>query len=100
MPVTKGKKKTKRERRRFGSISVREPGESPAPAPARAARPVRRRGWQGPLWLNATLGGVMILAGIIAVLLRQPVFILVAYWALGGIYLYRAYRQYLAKRSP
>jgi hypothetical protein len=101
MPVAKGKKKTKRERRRFGSASsTAVEVDAPAP-PARASRPTRRRGWQGPLWLNVTLGVIMIVGGVIFTAINSAggFFVLVAYWAVGGFYLYRAYRQYQEKRA-
>jgi uncharacterized membrane-anchored protein len=100
MPVAKGKKKTKRERRRFGSATPIAPNEDAGPAQGKAAKPVRRRGWEGPLWLNITVGVIMVLAGIIfTVTSGTGIVFLVLYWAVGGFYLYRAYRQYQKKHA-
>ena len=101
MPVAKGKKKTKRERRRFGSASSPALSEDAPAVRTKAAQPARRRGWQGPLWLNLTLGLVMIVGGVIFTAINSAggFWILLAYWAVGGFYLYRAYRQYQAKRA-
>ena len=100
MPVAKGKKKSKRERRRFGSASPAEPEDRPVQSSSSGARPVRRRGWQGPPWLNLALGVIMIVGGVaFASLNHFNLLILIAYWFVGGFYLWRYYRQMKQKRS-
>jgi hypothetical protein len=103
MPVAKGKKKTKRERRRFGAASpptTQDDVPQAASDPSRQAKPARRRGWQGPLWLNVLLGVIMVVGGVVfSAIQKGGILILAAYWAVGGFYLYRAYRQYQEKRA-
>jgi|SRR5947209_18862130 len=99
MPVVRGKKKTKRERRRFGSVAPAVSDDQIATAPAAAAKPVRRRGWQGPPWLNVLVGVIMVAGGVVfARLNKGGAVILIAYWVVGGFYLYQAYRQYRKKK--
>lgn len=101
MPVTRGKKKSKRERRRFGSgpPEVLENGQSTAREQTAKQAPARRRGWQGPPWLNLTLGIFMIFAGLVfTIVTKGGILILLLYWLVGGFYLFRWYRQYQQKR--
>lgn len=99
MPVTRGKKKTKRERRRFGSSVSMMQDSAPTQAPPKGARPLWRRGWQGPPWLNLTFGLVMLGGGFVVLITSHAVIFTVLYWLLGGFYLFRYYRQSQEKRS-
>jgi hypothetical protein len=100
MPEHRGKKRRK-PRSRGGGAQTEE-------APTAGAVPVRpvRRGWQGPPWLNLTLGVFMLVAGVYFFLFVQKgmdltarVVLLVAYIAIAAFYFFRAYKGYRA-RAP
>lgn len=107
MPVPKGKQRRKpRNRVRRGPV---EEVTSPAPAPAgrqRAGRGIARARRQPPLWLNVTLGIIMVVAGTYFTLfspgglsIPARVGLLVGYLAVGGYYFFKAYRQYRERAS-
>jgi hypothetical protein len=100
MPVTRGKKKTKRERRRFGAVSSTAGEGQPAPVASRPAKPAApRRRWKPPLWVNVFFGVTLIVGGpFFASVFKGGFIILIAYWLMGGFYLFQAYRQYREKR--
>ncbi len=109
MPVTKGKKKSKRVRRRLGMLGGGEEFDdtaaSPVPRKQVPAKPIMRRGFQAPLWLNATIGVAMLLFGVSYFVVNgtgkggESLLLLVAYLAIGGFYIARAVRQFIAKRG-
>lgn len=106
MPLPKGKKKTKRERRRFGSFgdSTIVDGTPAAPQKPKSwgARPIRKGGFQLPLWANALVGIAMLLFGVVWYFTsggaNRLVFLLL-YCLVAGIYLFKAVQQYRAKRG-
>jgi hypothetical protein len=52
------------------------------------------------MWVNVLFGVTLVLGGpFFASIFKGGFFILVAYWILGGFYLFRAYRQYQEKRT-
>jgi hypothetical protein len=100
MPVAKGKRnKGSRMRGRMGPQE-----EIPAKEPIRKTERARvpRRGWQPPMWVNLMFGTIIITAGVVFFLGFQVnglgtgarLLFLVGYFALGGLYLGRAFRQY------
>lgn len=103
MPEHKGKKRRKPRStgRRSGAHSI---ASEAAAAPA-AERP-RRRGWQGPPWLNAVLGVFMLVAGLYFFFFVQQgmdiqsrLLLLVAYVAVAGFYFFRAFKGYRARAA-
>jgi hypothetical protein len=108
MPQTRGKKKSKRLRRRLGMLGGDGIETAAPPAAAqprkRPAGPIMRRGWQPPFWVNALMGVGLVLFGVVFFFRvgggGTQVLLLLAYCALGGFYLFRAVRQYQAKRRP
>ena len=109
MPVQKGKRRKRPRRRGSGGLAPAA-DEVVEPSPAvgkRAARPIMRRGWEPPLWVNATVGVVLFVLGIFFMMAPNPgfsggvnVFILLGYFALAGLYLGKALRQYRRRRQP
>jgi hypothetical protein len=108
MPIQKGKKR--RRPRRRGSYNDNGAVEPSAPAvpaqPKPSARPIMRKGFQPPMWVNILIGAVLCVVGIIFYLLPQKgmgsgthLIILLGYFALGGLYFGKAFRQYRAKRQ-
>lgn len=112
MPEQKGKRKTKRARRRLGTIRYyddeQEPKRTAAPVKQTGRPPVRRRGWQAPLWLNLTIGIAMLAFGIFYFVTTSGhgmsngtrIILLVGYCLVAGFYLVRAARQYMGQRGP
>lgn len=113
MPEQKGKKKTKRERRRFGSLA-QPPADTPLAIASRpepkgsrnGAKAVKRPRRQLPLWANASIGAAMIVFGIFWAVtsgrnagLGQQLLLLGAYCAVAAVYLGKALQQYRAKRQ-
>jgi hypothetical protein len=110
MPEQKGKKKTKRERRRFG-VAGGDTSESDLQSTRPASRgsgsrPVARRGFQPSLRVNAIIGIGLLVLGIFFFVTNlkhlhqgQTWLILLAYCLLAGFYLVRAVRQYRAQRQ-
>jgi hypothetical protein len=105
MPVQKGKKR-KRPRRRGSPLDA----ESEQPVMAQERRPTRaatrRRGWQPPLAFNVIFGVVMIAIGVFFFFIPQKgmgaegrLLLLILYLGLGGLSLWRAYRQYQEKQQ-
>lgn len=102
MPVPKGKQRRKprnRVRRDLTSEAV-EPTAAPA-AKTRNSRPVRRSRRQPPLWLNVTLGIIMVVAGTYFTIfspgglrLAARLILLLGYFLVAGYYFGKAYRQY------
>ena len=110
MPVQKGKRRKPQRRRTRGE----EPGPAftapstqndVAPSRGGTARPLRGPRWNPPLWLNLTIGPLMIAAGLYFGLLQPGarssgrLFLLVAYLAVGVWYLVRAGMQIWQKRQ-
>lgn len=118
MPVARGKKKTRRERRRFGSPYAESPGGVVAPVAtsSRTSSRVSRTSKASPskrpplpLWANAAIGSSMLLFGVFFAVSSlntkgglsngwQPV-IFVGYALVASIYLGRAVRQYRERRE-
>lgn len=88
-----------------GGEEYDDTGVQPAPRKQAPAKQIMRRGFQAPLWLNATIGFVMLFFGIFyfatngSVGSGERLLLLVAYLAVAGFYIARALRQYLAKRG-
>src|SRR5579872_1594839 len=102
MPVPKGKQRRKpRNRvRRDLTSEVAEPTPTPA-AKSRGSRPVGRTRRQPPLWLNVTLGVIMVVAGTYFTIfspgglaLVARLILLLGYFLIAGYYFGKAYRQY------
>ncbi len=102
MPVPKGKQRRKprnRVRRDLTSTAV-EPATAPA-AKTRSSRSAGRSRRQPPLWLNVTLGIIMVVAGTYFTLfspgglsLIARLILLLGYFLVAGYYFGKAYRQY------
>jgi hypothetical protein len=102
MPVPKGKQRRKpRNRVRRDLMSTEaEPVEASAPR-VRANRPLGRTRRQPPLWLNVTLGFIMVVAGTYFTIfspgglgLAARLILLLGYFLIAGYYFGKAYRQY------
>ncbi len=102
MPVPKGKRR-KRPRTRIARSTVDQPVQTQesGASPAKTSRTARRARRQPPLWVNAGLGVLMIVAGVYFTLfspggLSTParLILLVGYVAISGYYFFKAYRQY------
>lgn len=118
MPVARGKKKTRRERRRFGSPYVEGASTTAAagaPVNRSAARSGRTSGSRPvkrpplPLWANTAIGTSMLVFGILFAISAvrsksglisgwQPL-IFVGYAAVASIYLGRAVAQVRERRQ-
>jgi hypothetical protein len=102
MPVQKGKQRRKprnRVRRDPSNESVEFSGVA-APK-ARASKPVGRARRQPPLWLNVTLGLIMVVAGTYFTIFSPGglgtvarLILLLGYFLIAGYYFGKAYRQY------
>lgn len=102
MPVQKGKQRRK-PRNRTRRELTRETVESPnVTAPTtRARNPVRRTRRQPPMWLNVTLGVIMVVAGTYFTIFSPGglgtaarLILLLGYFLIAGYYFGKAYRQY------
>lgn len=102
MPVPKGKQRRKpRNRvRRDLSTTTLEPATVTAPK-SRSNKPARRGRRQPPLWMNVTLGFVMVVAGTYFTIfspgglgLGARAILLLGYFLIAGYYFGKAYRQY------
>lgn len=65
-----------------------------------------RRGWTPPLWVNLAIGLVLVGVGVVFWLVPQKgmgtqahIIILLGYFALAGLYLGKAFRQYRGRRQ-
>ena len=102
MPVPKGKQRRKprnRVRRELTGVAS-EPAEAPA-TKTRGSKPVGRTRRQPPLWLNVTLGFVMVIAGTYFTIFSPGglgtaarLILLLGYYLIAGYYFGKAYRQY------
>ena len=108
MPVQKGKRRRSRIRNRPSHYESGETDNLPTvdEKPKRAAKPVMRRGWNPPLWVNLMLGVGMAVFGIFFFVLPQKgmgsgqrLLLLVGYFLVAGFYLFRAYRQYRQRQE-
>lgn len=109
MPVQRGKKKSKRDRRRlrgplFDSQDESETGTSPVASTR--TRPVSRGRRPIPLWANSAIGLIMLAFGLFFYFKVQQgtntvsrLLLLLAYCAVAGFYLFRAARQYRTRRG-
>jgi len=86
-------------RRDFASTTV-ESTTAPA-AKTRSSRPVGRNRRQPPVWLNVTLGIIMVVAGTYFTIfspgglaLVARLILLLGYFLIAGYYFGKAYRQY------
>jgi hypothetical protein len=102
MPVPKGKQRRKprnRVRRDLTGAAV-EPAVASVPK-ARGSKPIGRARRQPPLWLNVTLGFVMVIAGTYFTIFSPGglgtaarLILLLGYFLIAGYYFGKAYRQY------
>jgi hypothetical protein len=104
MPIQKGKKR-RRQRRHGPRAESQVAAESADPdRRPRASRPVRRFGWEMPLWANAVFGASLALVGIVFFLGQRSgnpttrVVLLLLYLILAAVYLGKAARQYRARK--
>jgi len=107
MPEQKGKRRKtpNRHRRAEPGPAYTPPVVAPAQTPTTGSRPFRGPRWNPPLWVNLTVGPLMVLAGIYFGWLQPGkhtaarLFLLVAYLAVGLWYLYKASIQIRARRQ-
>lgn len=105
MPVQKGKRR-RRPRRRGAPLEDYEPQAATSTSPPKGtARPIMRRGWQAPLWANLAIGFFLAVSGAFFFLFPgkgagsgQRLLFLLLYFALAGLYLGKAIRQWMQKR--
>ena len=107
MPERKGKRRRRPRNRPARGVLTVDEDEAP-PVPARSARPARtvRKRWQPPFWVNVTLGGGMLIFGLLFFILpqrgvgtNQKVLLFIGYLVVAGFYLVQAYRQYRARQQ-
>ena len=102
MPVPKGKQRRKPRNRVRRDLTTTAVETETAPATkTRNSRPVRRSRRQPPLWLNVTLGFIMVVAGTYFTIfspgglgLIARLILLLGYYLVAGYYFGKAYRQY------
>ena len=102
MPVPKGKQRRKPRNRIRRELSSAPVESTPIPTAksrgSRSARPARR---QTPMWLNITLGVIMVVAGTFFTVVSPGglgtvarIILLLGYFIIAGYYFGKAYRQY------
>lgn len=102
MPIQKGKQRRKpRNRIRRETTEELAAPSVVAPSKARSAKPLRPARRQPPLWLNVTLGLVMVVAGTYFTIFSPGglgtaarLILLLGYFLIAGYYFGKAYRQY------
>lgn len=98
MPEQKGKRRRTQNRSRRSDPGPAYTPPTPAARPTQPSgfRPLKGPRWNPPLWVNLTVGPLMIVAGIYFGLLQPgskgggQIFLLVAYLGVGIWYLYKA----------
>lgn len=97
MPEQKGKRRRPQNRHRRGEPgpAYTPPTASVEPRTSSGSRSIRGPRWNPPLWVNLTVGPLMIFAGIYFGLVQgggggSRIFLLVAYLGVGIWYLYKA----------
>jgi uncharacterized membrane protein HdeD (DUF308 family) len=109
MPVPRGKRnKGSRRRGQLGAAPTAAPAASTGTSAKRSSSlPIQRRRRSQPLWVNASMGAVMLVVGLYFFIFLPPkgaslalrIGLLLLYFALAGLYLGRALIQMRKKRQ-
>ena len=107
MPLQKGKKRRKpRRHNRAYDRDFDQPEQGSRSVPAMPTARKKRGRWEAPLWLNLVVGISLLVLGILFLAFPQKglggtsrLIILLGYFALAGLYLSKAVRQYRERRQ-